>query len=45
MKKLEKKQMNAVKAGAGKKTTVTVGLSSTGACNVVPKIIEAIKGK
>lgn len=30
MKKLERKQMNAVKAGAGKKTTVTVGLSAAG---------------
>ena len=28
MKQLERKQMNAVKAGAGKKTTVTIGLSS-----------------
>ena len=30
MKHLERKQMNAVKAGAGKKTTVTNGLSSVG---------------
>ena len=28
MKQLERKQMNAVKAGAGKKTTVTIGLGS-----------------
>ena len=30
MKQLERKQMNAVKAGAGKKTTVVVGLSAAG---------------
>ena len=44
MKQLERKQMNAVKAGAGKKTTVTIGLSSVGVKTGNTTVVAPVEG-